>query len=116
MGLVAFALLTLLREREARVSSEVMMWKAQLSSWEGEGRWEGLLARRSWPEWECQASLGNWGCGGSVKMGLGDCAGPNMERWAGRMERVVCLGTVMPLRVSVAGRPMRTDWEWMARR
>ena len=75
-----------------------------------------MLARRSWPEWECQASLGSWGCGGSVKMGLGDCAGPNMERWAGRMERVACLGTVRPLRVSVAGRLMRIDWEWIARR
>ena len=39
-----------------------------------------------------------------------------MVRWAGGMERVACLGTVRPLRVSVAGRPMRTDWEWMARR
>ncbi len=45
-----------------------------------------------------------------------DCAGPKMDRWAGRMERMACLGTVRPLRISVAGRLIKTDWEWMARR
>lgn len=42
---------------------------------------------------------------GVEEMGLEDWAAPRIDLWAGRIESVTCLWTVIPLRTSVDGRP-----------
>ena len=103
------------RERVSRRASDVRMWATQWRSWEGDGVRLLLDASLGRPVWSFQARGGRLGWGGAVKMGRGDWALPKIERWAGRMCRRACLGTLMPLLVSNEPRCIMISRVWRDR-
>lgn len=82
----------------------------------GVDRWEGLERRRIWPDLGWMEREGSRGWGGYVKMGLVAWVVPMIDMWEGQMERMTCLGTVMPRRISECGKLTDRMGKWIARR